>query len=101
MFVYGYVCVCIYMRRLTEKEHKGEENFSPAELQKNQITSTVDGVVLKEDPPIVITSEARGYKYSLRTNEQALCPLQSRYNLIFLYYLQSPCNIPSGNNSIA
>ena len=62
------------MRRSAGKEREKEENFSPAELQKNQITPTVGDVHLQEAPPIVMTSEARGYKYSLQADERALCP---------------------------
>ena len=63
------------MRRLAGNERKREKNFSPKELQKNQITSTVDDIGLQEAPPMVMTSEARRYKCSLQTNKRALCPL--------------------------
>ena len=86
--------MCMYVGRSLGKEHEREENFSPAELQKNQITSTVDDVGLKEAPPIVMTSEARGYEYSLQTNQQALCPLpeslQPHLPVIFSESLQHP-----------
>ena len=60
------------MKRSAAKERKREENFSPAELQKNQITPTVGDVGLQEAPPTVMTSEAWGYKYSLQVDERAL-----------------------------
>ena len=89
MYVCMYACMyvrmglCMYVRRSARKEREREENFSPTELQKNQITSTVDDVGLQEAPPIVIMSEARVYKYSLQTNERALCPLPELLPLHF------------------
>ena len=38
------------VRRSPGKEREREETFSPAELQKNQITSTVDDVGLQGGP---------------------------------------------------
>ena len=63
------------VRRTTEKARETRENFSPAEMQENQITLTVGDVVLQEALPIVMTSEARGNKSSLRTEKLRLCPL--------------------------
>ena len=63
------------VRRTTEKARKARENFSPVEMQENQITITVGDVGLQEAPPIVMTSEVQGYKSSLQAEELRLCPL--------------------------
>ena len=82
------------VRRSAGKEREREENFSPAELQINKKNSTVDDVGLQEAPPIVMTSEARGYKYSLQTNKRALCPfpesLQPHLSVLSSESLQHP-----------
>ena len=60
---------------MAEKAHETRENFSPTEMQEYQITLTVGDVGLQEAPPIVMTSEAQGYKSSLHAEELRLCPL--------------------------
>ena len=63
------------VRSMAEKARETRENFSPAEMQRNRITPKVGDVGLQEAPPIVMTSEAQGYKSSLQANERGLCPL--------------------------
>ena len=44
-------------------------------MQRNRITPKVGDVGLQEAPPIVMMSEAQGYKSSLQADEWGLCPL--------------------------
>ena len=70
------------VRRTAKKAQEEGENFSPAERQENQITSTVVDVGLQEAPPTVMTSEAQGYINSQQADELRLCPISELLQLL-------------------
>ena len=74
------------VRSMAEKACETRENFSPAEMQRDHITPKVGDVGLQEALPIVMMSEAQGYKSNLQAHSQSRCKLFS------LSYPQSRCN---------
>ena len=85
------------MRIMEEKACGTRESFGPTELQSKCLTPKAGDVGLQKDPPIVMTSEAQGYKSSLRAEKLGLCTssesLQPLLSVLSSESLQQPLSL--------